>query len=106
MKQNIIESLYRVLVERKSGDPEKSYVASLYRAGTGKICHKIIEEAQETIVEALNGDNEKLKSESADLVFHLMVLWAAQGIAPTDIFEILEKRMGIGGLQEKAQRKT
>ena len=105
MKNHILDELYKILQERKSGDPDKSYVASLYKKGTKKITEKVIEEANETIVEALNGDAEKLKSESADLLFHLMVLWADQDIKPQDVFEILEKRLGVGGLEEKASRK-
>jgi phosphoribosyl-ATP pyrophosphohydrolase len=92
------------LRERKTADPEKSYVASLYKKGTKKITEKVIEEAHETIEEALKGDPEKLKAESADLLFHLMVLWADQGIAPDDVFKILEERLGVGGHAEKASR--
>lgn len=105
MTQHILDRLFQILQERKGADPEKSYVASLYKKGTAKIAEKITEEARETIDEALAGDNEKLKSESADLLFHLMVLWAHMGIAPSDVFAVLEKRLGVGGLEEKAARK-
>ncbi len=104
MGEHVIDRLYKVLQERKSADPEKSYVASLYQKGTQKICDKVMEEAQETIDEALVGDKEKLKNESADLLFHLMVLWAQQGIAPQDVFAVLGNRFGTGGHEEKAER--
>lgn len=106
MSAEILQKLYDVLRARKGGDPASSYVASLYAKGTEKIAEKIIEEAQEAIVEALKGDAEKLKEESADLLFHLMVLWADQGITPGDVLAVLEKRFGIGGHAEKASRKN
>lgn len=106
MSEGILKKLYDVLLERKSADPESSYVASLYNKGTKKITEKVIEEAQETIEEALAGDDAgKLKEESADLLFHLMVLWADQGIRPEDVLAVLEKRFGTGGHEEKAARR-
>ncbi len=106
MSVGVIEKLFRILQERKNADPEKSYVASLYKKGTGKIAEKVMEEAQETVDEALAGDKERLKEESADLLFHLMVLWAEQGLAPGDVLGVLEKRLGTGGHEEKAARKN
>ena len=104
MSQHIIDKLYEVLQNRKNEDPDKSYVASLYAKGTKKITEKITEEAEETIVEALAGDTEKLKAESADLLFHLMVLWADQNISPQEVFTVLEQRFGTSGHEEKASR--
>lgn len=102
---NILFELHKVLLTRKNADPEKSYVASLYKGGAQKISEKIMEEAQETVDEALAGDNEKLKQESADLLFHLSVLWAHMGVSPEDIFTVLESRFGTSGHTEKAARK-
>ncbi len=104
MEKNVLEKLYAVLVERKKFPPEKSYVASLYAKGTAKICEKIIEEAAETVAEAVKGDRERLKEESADLLFHLLVLWADQGVKPDEIMQVLEKRSGTSGHEEKASR--
>lgn len=104
MSKHIIDRLYQVLRERKAADRESSYVASLYAKGTQAITAKVMEEAQETVEEALAGDTEKLKAESADLLFHLMVLWADQGISPDDVFAVLEERFGTGGHEEKAAR--
>lgn len=106
MSAEIIDKLFEVLEGRKSEDPEKSYVASLYHKGTKKICEKVEEEAGEAIVEALAGNQELLKEESADLLFHLMVLWADQGIKPEDVLGVLERRFGIGGHEEKASRNS
>lgn len=101
-----LNTLYQTLVERKTASADSSYVANLYQKGTTHIGRKVCEEATETLIEALTGDKEKLKSESADLLFHLLVLWADQGITPQDICDILDKRMGISGLEEKKNRKN
>ncbi len=106
MSEHILEQLYEVLQERKGTDPARSYVASLYTKGTKKITEKVTEEAAETVIEALAGDTEKLKEESADLLFHLMVLWADQNITPNDVLAVLEKRFGTSGHDEKAGRKN
>jgi phosphoribosyl-ATP pyrophosphohydrolase len=102
---DILNDLYIILKQRKDADPESSYVASLYKKGTKKITEKVIEEAEEAIAEALAGDKDKLKEESADLLFHLMVLWAEQDVTPDEVFAVLEKRFGTSGHAEKASRK-
>lgn len=104
--ETIIEKLYRVLLERKKAQPEESYVASLYHKGTSHICDKVTEEAAETIAEALKGDKDRLGEESADLLFHLMVLWADQDLTPDDVFTILQRRFGLSGHVEKESRKS
>lgn len=105
MDEHILDKLFEVLKERKEAPPESSYVSSLYAKGTEKITDKVAEEAQETIIEALAGDTQKLSAESADLLFHLMVLWADQGITPQDVFNVLKARFGTSGHDEKAARK-
>lgn len=104
MSEEILNKLYEVLKSRRGAEPSGSYVASLYAKGTAHIADKVIEEAQETIAEALAGDREKLAAESTDLLFHLMVLWADQGLEPDDVFKVLAKRFGISGHDEKASR--
>jgi len=106
MDKHIIEKLYEVLEQRKDADPETSYVAKLYEGGAEKISRKVMEEALETVLEAVKGDSEKLAAESADLLFHLMVLWAQQGVKPAEVFAILEERLGTSGHAEKAARKS
>jgi phosphoribosyl-ATP pyrophosphohydrolase len=102
--KNTLAALYKTIEARKTASTEKSYVASLYKAGTAAICAKIMEESLETVTEALRNDTEKLKSESADLIFHIMVLWAQHGITPDDVLGVLESRMGTSGLAEKQSR--
>lgn len=104
MTDDIINKLFDVIQSRKGGDPAESYVASLYARGTAKIAQKVGEEAVETCIEALQGDTQKIAEESADLMFHLMVLWADAGLTPQDITKILKKRMGTSGHEEKASR--
>lgn len=104
MASHIIDELFDVIKSRKNGDPENSYVASLYHKGTEKIAEKVGEESIEIIIEAIKGNKEKLASESADLLFHLMVLWADQGLEPEDIMSVLKQRLGTSGHDEKANR--
>lgn len=113
MSKHILEKLYAVLQERKDADPERSYVASLYARGSVKISEKIREEAEETIVEGLRLEKsvedeairQALTAESADLVFHLLVLLSHHNIDPQEVFTVLKKRFGISGHEEKAKRR-
>ena len=107
---NIFEELTRVLNERKSADADESYVASLYAAGTNKILEKVGEEATEVIIAGKDaaGDakhNQELVNEVADLWFHSMVLLTHLELSPNQVVDELDRRFGIGGHAEKAQRK-
>lgn len=104
MSQDTINKLFEVIESRRNAEPSASYVASLFDKGTAKIAQKVGEEAVETCIEALQGDKEKLAEESADLLFHLMVLWADADLKPQDIMDVLEKREGISGIDEKNSR--
>lgn len=111
---DILNKLYDVLIARKGAGAADSYAASLYAKGTNKIAEKIREEAEEAIAEAVNldlnsGDQKiraALANESADLVFHLLVMLAHHGVTPDEVLGVLEKRMGTSGHAEKASRKT
>ncbi len=105
MSGNILQTLFETIQSRKGADAESSYTASLFAKGTAKIAQKVGEEAVETCIEALQNNPEKLKEESADLLYHLMVLWADQGLTPDDVLAVLEKRQGTSGHAEKASRK-
>ena len=112
MSDHILDRLYSILQERKGSDGEQSYVASLYAKGSSKIAEKILEEAQEFIDEAyaLDQNNQdkdvqqNIRTEAADLLFHMMVMMAHQDVHPEDVFEILENRFGTSGHVEKASR--
>ena len=94
-----------VIEARKTGDPDKSYVARLFHKGTDAILKKIGEEATETVMAAKDGDAKKLVHEVADLWFHSMLALAALGVTPADVLAELERREGMSGLEEFAARK-
>lgn len=100
----ILEDLFATIESRKGGDPETSHTAKLFAKGTDKIAQKVGEEGVEVVIEAMKGDRQKLVSESADLLFHLMVLWADQGLVPRQVIAELARRQGISGIAEKQSR--
>ncbi|ANK81374.1 MAG: phosphoribosyl-ATP diphosphatase [Rhizobiales bacterium NRL2] len=106
MSQNsdILDRLHAVAEERKSADPSTSYVAKLHAKGVGKIAQKVGEEGVETALAAVSEGREKVIGESADLIFHLVVLWSHLGITPGEVLEALAAREGVSGLAEKAAR--
>lgn len=99
-----LKRLEVTIAERMSASPDSSYVANLNAKGVSKIAQKVGEEATETVIAALSGSNEELVSESADLVFHLMVLLKAKGANLDEVCAELDRREGLSGLDEKAQR--
>ena len=103
--EKILLKLYDVVKERKSADPESSYTARLYAKGINKIAQKLGEEAVETVVAAVSESKDRLVRESADLLYHLLVLWAATGVVPGDVWEELERRFGTSGVAVKEARK-
>ncbi|MBL23611.1 MAG: phosphoribosyl-ATP diphosphatase [Rhodospirillaceae bacterium] len=90
-----LDALYEVIVSRKKADPDESYTARLFSKGTAKIAQKLGEESVETVIEAMRKDKKLLAEESADLLYHLLVLWADRKVAPEDVWRILEKRRKI-----------
>jgi phosphoribosyl-ATP pyrophosphohydrolase len=100
---SILDRLFTVIAARRGGDPELSYTAKLLSEGTPRIAQKLGEEAIETAIAAVTG-NPGLTGESADLLYHLLVLWADTGIAPGEVWSALEARMGISGIAEKRSR--
>ena len=101
---DIVDALYAVIEARRGGDPDSSYTAQLLARGTGKIAEKVGEEAVESIIAALNEGPDALASESADLIYHLCVLWADAGVRPEDVWAKLAERRGVSGLDEKSSR--
>ena len=102
---DILDRLEASIAQRRGASPDSSYVASLFAKGREKIAQKVGEEATETVIAALSGDPAKLKSEAADLLFHLMILLAEGGLSVNDVLAELERREGLSGLEEKAARK-
>jgi len=104
MTQETLARLAEVLEQRKSADPDTSYVAKLYAKGLDAILKKIGEEATETVMAAKDADPSKVIYETADLWFHSLVLLAHQGLHPDDVLAELDRRFGLSGLEEKARR--
>jgi phosphoribosyl-ATP pyrophosphohydrolase len=101
---DILQQLAEVLEQRKSQDPDKSYVAKLYAKGLDAILKKIGEEATETVIAAKGGDQGQIVYEMADLWFHCLVLLAQQGLGPEAVLNELRRRFGLSGIEEKASR--
>ncbi|MGE5546592.1 MAG: phosphoribosyl-ATP diphosphatase [Solirubrobacterales bacterium] len=100
-----LDQLYAVIAGRKGADPETSYTAKLFAKGRGKIAQKVGEEAVETVIASLAQGPDKVVSESADLLYHLLVLWAECGVRPDDVWAELDRRTGTSGIEEKNSRK-
>ena len=100
-----LDRLFATIAARKGADPASSYTAKLLAAGVEKCAKKFGEEATETVIAAIQKDKAELAKESADVLYHLAVLWAASGITPEDIYAVLKTREGMSGLEEKASRK-
>ena len=105
-RDDVIDRLYAVIESRRSADPAQSYVAKRLQQGTGKIAQKVGEEAVETVIAAMGGRREEIIGESADLLFHLLILWADAGVRPDEIRTELARREGSSGIDEKLKRKT
>jgi len=99
-----IDLLWATIEARRGADPESSYTAQLLAGGGQKAAEKFGEEAVEAIVEAAKGDGPRLAAETADVLYHLLVLLAATGVSPSDVAAELASREGQSGLEEKASR--
>lgn len=102
----VLDRLFEVIESRRTADPESSHTAKLFAKGSAKIAQKVGEEAVETAIEAAQRAREGVVSESADLLYHLLVLWADQGVTPEEVWRALEGRKGVSGIVEKAARAT
>jgi phosphoribosyl-ATP pyrophosphohydrolase len=101
---DMLNRLEATIRERRQGDPAASYVAKLTARGRHKIAQKIGEEATETVIAAIADDRAGIVSESADLIFHLLVLLADAGVTLDEIRDELARREGVSGIEEKASR--
>ena len=106
---DLLTALDKMLTERKTASPGSSYVAALNAEGLNKILEKVGEEATEVILAATDaaegGNAEEVVKEVADLWFHTMVMLAHLELNHTDVLRVLDARMGLSGLAEKASRK-
>ncbi|GBQ29040.1 phosphoribosyl-ATP diphosphatase [Gluconacetobacter sacchari] len=100
----ILDRLFNVVVSRQGTDPTVSHSARLLSRGRRKIAQKFGEEAVECLIEAVAGNTEELVGESADVLYHLIVMWVDAGIHPSDVWAELTRREGTSGIAEKASR--
>src|SRR6266851_2267368 len=96
-----LDRLWQVIQSRRGADPQSSYTARLFARGRAKIAQKLGEEAVEAVIEGVRDNPSALVGESADLLYHLLVLWADAGISPADIAAELTRRESTSGLDEK-----
>ena len=101
MEENVLQDLYNVISDRRANPEEGSYTCYLFAQGIDKILKKVGEESAETIIAAKNGDNQELKMEVCDLLYHLMVMMNERGLPLESVFEELEERSKkIGNLKK------
>ena len=105
MTEFSLSDLERIVAGRaRSGDPD-SWTARLFSAGMERAAKKLGEEAVETVISAVSGDKKALVAESADLLYHLIVVLAVAGVPLSEVMTELERRTGQSGIAEKASRK-
>ena len=102
--QELLLALQQVLIERKNASADDSYVASLYAKGLDQILKKVGEEASDVIIAAKGYDKQALINEMADLWFHSLLLLINEGLSIEQVTQELDRRFGMSGLEEKAQR--
>ncbi|MBM9402996.1 phosphoribosyl-ATP diphosphatase [Gluconacetobacter azotocaptans] len=101
---DVLDRLFAVVTSRKGTDPSVSHSARLLSRGRRKIAQKFGEEAVECLIEAVAGNTGELVGESADVLYHLIVMWVDAGVQPADVWAELRRREGTSGIAEKAAR--
>ena len=99
-----LDRLWQIIQSRREADPQSSYTARLFARGRAKIAQKLGEEAVEAVIEGVKDNPSALVGESADLLYHLLVLWAAAGVSPAEVAAELTRREGSSGITEKRAR--
>lgn len=100
----VLDALAATIEKRRGDDPEKSYTARLLAKGTKHVAKKLSEESAEAVIDAVSRNKDGLVRESADVLYHLLVLWADAGIAPAQVWAELARREGTSGIAEKRAR--
>jgi phosphoribosyl-ATP pyrophosphohydrolase len=100
----VLDRLWSVVMSRRGADPSLSHSARLLSRGSAKVAQKFGEEAVECLIEAVRGDRDAVIAESADVLYHLIVVWVSSGVAPDEVWAELMRREGISGVTEKASR--
>ena len=103
-ESSVLDRLWDVVVSRRDVDPSVSHSARLLSRGVAKVAQKFGEEAVECLIEAVAGNHNALVAESADVLYHLMVLWVSAGVSPDEVWAELARREGVSGIAEKSSR--
>jgi phosphoribosyl-ATP pyrophosphohydrolase len=101
---SVLDRLFAVVENRRDADPSVSHSARLLSRGPAKVAQKFGEEAVECLIEAVAGNRDALVAESADVLYHLLVLWVSAGVSADNVWAELVRREGISGIAEKAAR--
>ena len=101
---DVLDRLYRVIETRRGADPATSHSARLLARGRAKVAQKFGEEAVEAVIEGVGGTAQALVAESADLLYHLLLMWVANDVAANAVWAELARREGMSGILEKASR--
>lgn len=104
MGETVLGQLAATIRARRSDSAAKSYTRQLLEGGPERCARKLGEEAVETVIAAISQDDAALKAEAADLIYHLLVLLESRNIGLDDVLQVLEARIGVSGLDEKASR--
>ena len=96
-----LERLHAAVLAARHADPRTSRTARLLRSGRAKMAKKLAEEAIEVIIDAMHGGRDAVVRESADLLYHLVVLWGAAGVSPKDVWKEMDRRERLLGIAEK-----
>lgn len=103
-KYQILDDLYKIISARKGCNPKSSYTAKLFKKGRHKIAQKLGEESVELVIEAIADQKKEAIGESADVLFHMLMLFADMNITPQEVMDELQKRLGVSGIEEKRKR--
>ena len=104
MSDDVLVQLAATISARRAAAPDSSYTRQLLDAGPARCAKKLGEEAIETVIAGAGESDQALKEEAADLLYHLLVLLECRGVGIADVLGVLEKRGGVSGLKEKAER--
>lgn len=100
----VLDRLFAIVESRRDADPALSHSARLLSRGPAKVAQKFVEEAVECLIEAVAGSHDALVAESADVLYHMIVLWVSAGVGSHEVWAELVRREGVSGITEKAAR--
>jgi phosphoribosyl-ATP pyrophosphohydrolase len=101
-----VDRLYAAVLAARGSDPGRSRTARLLQSGRAKMAKKLAEEAVEVVIDAMHGERGAVVSESADLIYHLVVLWVSAGVRPEDVWAEMARRERLLGIAEKLPKNT